>query len=402
MTGDTHYDLETLAELAEGLLDDATARQVRDHLVICDPCGEALADLAGVREVLAAMPVPAMPLGVAMRVDQALAAEAERRRDGALRLDEAPDWDRIMRDAPWETGMPWDDEPAAPIEQAPADTPSFDTPRLVPLTSASPAAVNGVNGAAINGSSVNGSSGSSDSTKLNGSPFSVTPLVASAHSADAASDIESDGKSDNDNQPGDSSSIEDDEPARTSLGVVAEDGTVVPARRRRPTGRRRWLVPLSSAVAAAAVVIGGASVASNLLIADGQGPANRSESVALPKPKQDMLADVPSGKEGGSRFPVGETGYNYLDAELKGPLVEYFGSMPSWGSEAGDAKLNRCISKLSKLAKSEPIGIDRAYYNGNEAMIALFWHNKKQNSVQVRVVDYECKNLRKPALASWN
>src|SRR5690606_38141226 len=102
------YDLETLAELAEGLLDDATAQQVRDHLAICDPCGEALADLAGVREVLAAMPVPAMPLGVALRVDKALAAEAERRRAGGPLDPEPsfpePDWDRIMADAPWETG----------------------------------------------------------------------------------------------------------------------------------------------------------------------------------------------------------------------------------------------------------------------------------------------------------
>ncbi|GAA1023615.1 hypothetical protein Aple_077270 [Acrocarpospora pleiomorpha] len=75
MTGDTHYDLEILAELAEGLLDDATAHRVRQHLAVCDPCGESLADLATVREMLATVPVPAMPLGVAMRIDRALAAE---------------------------------------------------------------------------------------------------------------------------------------------------------------------------------------------------------------------------------------------------------------------------------------------------------------------------------------
>ncbi|GAA4224442.1 hypothetical protein FHR32_002825 [Streptosporangium album] len=103
MTGDTHYDLEILAELAEGLLDAATALQVREHLAVCDPCGESLADLAAVREVLSATPTPAMPMGVALRIDRALAAEAESFRGGGVGLVEAPAWDDIMRDAPWET-----------------------------------------------------------------------------------------------------------------------------------------------------------------------------------------------------------------------------------------------------------------------------------------------------------
>jgi hypothetical protein len=116
VTGDTHYDLEILAELAEGLLDAATAMQVREHLAICDPCGESLADLAAVREMLAATPTPAMPMGVALRIDRALAAEAESFRGGGVGLVEAPAWDDIMRDAPWETGSPA--EPA-PWERAP-------------------------------------------------------------------------------------------------------------------------------------------------------------------------------------------------------------------------------------------------------------------------------------------
>lgn len=102
MTGDTHYDLEILAELAEGLLDAATAQQVREHLAACSPCGELLADLAAVREVLAATPTPAMPMGVALRIDRALAAEAGSARGGGVGLVESPDWDELMRDAPWE------------------------------------------------------------------------------------------------------------------------------------------------------------------------------------------------------------------------------------------------------------------------------------------------------------
>ncbi|MEV7010205.1 zf-HC2 domain-containing protein [Streptosporangium sp. NPDC051022] len=114
MTGDTHYDLEILAELAEGLLDAATALQVREHLAICDPCGESLADLAAVREVLAATPTPAMPMGVALRIDRALAAEAESFRGGGVGLVEAPAWDDIMRDAPWETTPLPEPEPVSP------------------------------------------------------------------------------------------------------------------------------------------------------------------------------------------------------------------------------------------------------------------------------------------------
>ncbi|GAA3001435.1 zf-HC2 domain-containing protein [Streptosporangium longisporum] len=118
MTADTHYDLEILAELAEGLLDDTTAMRVREHLAICDPCGESLADLAAVREMLAATPTPAMPMGVALRIDRALAAEAESFRGGGVGLVEAPAWDDIMRDAPWETTTssepaPWESVPAA-------------------------------------------------------------------------------------------------------------------------------------------------------------------------------------------------------------------------------------------------------------------------------------------------
>ncbi|MGV9773928.1 anti-sigma factor family protein [Streptosporangium sp. NPDC003464] len=111
MTGDTHYDLEILAELAEGLLDAATALQVREHLAVCDPCGESLADLAAVREVLSATPTPAMPMGVALRIDRALAAEAESFRGGGVGLVEAPAWDDIMRDAPWESAPLPEPEP---------------------------------------------------------------------------------------------------------------------------------------------------------------------------------------------------------------------------------------------------------------------------------------------------
>nr|BFE84971.1 hypothetical protein GCM10020093_075720 [Planobispora longispora] len=49
-----------------------------------------------------------------------------------------------------------------------------------------------------------------------------------------------------------------------------------------------------------------------------------------------------------------------------------------------------------------PFAVDQGFYNGQEAKIVLFWHNKAKNQVRVHVVGPECENVRKPALASWN
>ncbi len=316
MTGDTHYDPEILAELAEGLLDDATAREVRGHLAICDACGERLADLAAVREVLAAMPVPVMPMGVALRVDQALAAEAER---AATTAPAAPDWDRIMRDTPWET--------ESPIEEVPL--------REMP-------------------------------------PLEVLS----------------------------------DDPA-PALGVVRDDGSVDrPRPRAGRSGRRRWITSIS-AVAAAATVLGGVGLATGLLN-DGGSPrtsvlAESATTGATTQTPTSAASHAASGQGADTAsYPVGSSGYIYADAELDGPLVRYFGAQPGLGGTDSDPKLNRCIRSIVKKVGSKPIGVDKAYYNGSEAAIMVFWHDKAANSVEVRVVNPDCKNMRKPGLATWN
>ncbi|MEZ0074526.1 anti-sigma factor [Planotetraspora sp. GP83] len=302
MTGDTHYDLEILAELAEGLLDDATARQVREHLAICDPCGESLADLAAVREVLAAMPVPAMPLGVAMRIDRALAAETTRslgehdpegRRDGGLRVAEAPDWDRIMQDSPWETAP----DPA---------------PDLAPV----------------------------------------------------------------------------------SLGVVADDGTIVtPVRRKKGSRRRLWAMPVAAA-AAAAVVIGGAGLATSLISAGGP------QSPSVVGAGGPSIAPSKTELKGRVSYSVYASGHNYTTRELSGPLLGYFGVAPgSWTND--DQDLDKCVKRFSSQLDRKPIGVDKALYNGNEATIMAFWEDKTINAVRVVVVDSDCKSLRSQGLATW-
>ncbi|WP_067173778.1 anti-sigma factor family protein [Microtetraspora niveoalba] len=295
MTGDTHYDLEILAELAEGLLDDATARRVREHLAVCDPCGESLADLAAVREVLAAVPVPAMPLGVAMRIDRALAAEASRDLDHVgdageqgLRVVENPDWGRIMRDAPWETAAP----------------------------------------------------------------------------------------------------KEEDAPAAATLGVVADDGTVVPVVPRRR--RRPWRIP-AVAAAAAAVVIGGTGVATTVLSAQG-GSTPAVEYVGSD--------GSPSAGTPALAYTVSESKYNYTSRELNGPLLSYFGAGPA-SDTVDDAPLDKCVKRFSDQLDRKPIGVDKAFYNGNEATIMAFWEDKNINAVRVVVVDSSCKSLRPESLATW-
>lgn len=283
MTGDTHYDLEILAELAEGLLDAGTARQVREHLAVCDPCGELLADLAAVREVLAATPTPAMPMGVALRIDNALAAESGR---GGVGLVEAPDWDELTRDSPWE----------------------------------------------------------------------IAP-----------------------------------EPAR--LGVVSDDGTVVPARR-RVAPRRKWAMPAVAAAAAAVVV--GTSVATVGLLAGGGEETPGGGNVAVAKPSQATSQLMGLG------YGLTNSDWTYSDGDLGNPLQSYFGTAPMLGGSAVDTRLAKCVTTVANRSHLKPFAVDQGFYNGQEAAVIASWKDQSKNRVRVDVIDpFNCKNLRKPSLGRW-
>ncbi|WP_326646215.1 hypothetical protein OG884_16370 [Streptosporangium sp. NBC_01755] len=305
MTGDTHYDLEILAELAEGLLDAATAMQVREHLAICDPCGESLADLAAVREMLAVTPTPAMPMGVALRIDRALAAEAESFRGGGVGLVEAPAWDDIMRDAPWETRSP--SEPA---------------------------------------------------------PWESSPLPE-----------------------------QEPEPA-VRLGIVGDDGTVIPAspaspagpaRRRGATRRRRWAMPAAAAAGVAAAVIGATALATGTLTASGPDPG---PPIAQPAPRDTV------------QYALTDSNWNYTDAELRGSLLNYIGPATIVGT-ADKSGIDKCVRQVSAEIGKSPFAVDQGFYNGQEANILLFWQNQAKNTVRVHVVGPQCDDVRKPGLARW-
>jgi hypothetical protein len=71
-----HLDYETLADLAEGLLDDEPAASAAEHLADCDECRERSAELTEVSRLLAESPVPPMPAELAARIDAAVAAES--------------------------------------------------------------------------------------------------------------------------------------------------------------------------------------------------------------------------------------------------------------------------------------------------------------------------------------
>ncbi|GAA1526795.1 hypothetical protein GCM10009678_05350 [Actinomadura kijaniata] len=71
-----HIDYDTLADLAEGLLEDDQAASVNAHLDTCAECRERSADLADVSRILAEAPVPSMPADLASRIDSAIAAES--------------------------------------------------------------------------------------------------------------------------------------------------------------------------------------------------------------------------------------------------------------------------------------------------------------------------------------
>ncbi|MBB5076014.1 anti-sigma factor family protein [Nonomuraea endophytica] len=285
MTGDTHYDLEILAELAEGLLDVGTARQVREHLAVCTPCGALLADLAAVREVLAATPTPAMPMGVALRIDNALAAEATR---GGVGLAEAPDWDELMRDAPWETAA------EAPVR----------------------------------------------------------------------------------------------------LGVVSDDGTIVPARR-RASRRRRWAMPAVASAAAAAVVVGTAVLSSGVLTASGGNGGGLQ--VAQPSTPTATRNEVKS-----RGYALTDSNHNYSDQDLRREMVGFMGNAEALGGGETPTGVSKCVNQVSARTKLKAFAVDQGQYNGQEALIVASWKNQPKNKLRLDVVDpFNCKNLRKPTVGRW-
>lgn len=74
-----HRDVDELADLSEGLLGPAHAAEVNSHVVDCADCASTIAEVRRVPALLADLPVPPLPAGVAARIDAALAAQVRER-----------------------------------------------------------------------------------------------------------------------------------------------------------------------------------------------------------------------------------------------------------------------------------------------------------------------------------
>src|SRR5580693_1438708 len=74
-----HVDAESLALCAEGLLSKRLSERIRSHAASCPGCAAAQARLTEVPALLAQVPPPPLPPGIAARLDAALSAETARR-----------------------------------------------------------------------------------------------------------------------------------------------------------------------------------------------------------------------------------------------------------------------------------------------------------------------------------
>jgi hypothetical protein len=95
-----HLTVDELADTAAGLVDDARAAEITEHLAGCRQCAATKAELDQVSVRLAAEPAPPMPTAVADRLAAVISAEQTRRRTGAAGADEEHRYELAHRSKP--------------------------------------------------------------------------------------------------------------------------------------------------------------------------------------------------------------------------------------------------------------------------------------------------------------
>jgi hypothetical protein len=123
MIGQTrHPAAEVLADFRAGLVGGMRGRRLAAHLARCPACASVSERLDEVSAALAAVPAPALPDNVALRVVAAIAAEASARE--ARSLAGAPGTDAAPADVPT-AGLPAADVPAAGLSAADVPVPGL-------------------------------------------------------------------------------------------------------------------------------------------------------------------------------------------------------------------------------------------------------------------------------------
>ncbi|MFC7646528.1 hypothetical protein ACFQX6_42635 [Streptosporangium lutulentum] len=142
----------------------------------------------------------------------------------------------------------------------------------------------------------------------------------------------------------------------------------------------------AAAAGVAAAVIGAAVVTTSMLSATG---TDDTPAIAQSLPVDNL------------QYTLSDSNWNYTDAELKGPLMEYIGPVLIQAGLSEDSKLAQCVKAVSKKVGTSPFAVDQGFYNGQEANILVFWRDRAKNTVDVHVVGPECETVRETALAHW-
>ncbi|MQA04358.1 MAG: hypothetical protein GEV07_17090 [Streptosporangiales bacterium] len=90
-----HFDTDTLADHAEGVLEGARDAHVRAHVEWCTECSGVVDQLRSVQSMLSSLPEPTLPPDVADRIDASLAHAQQERAE--LSRGDAP----TARKRPW-------------------------------------------------------------------------------------------------------------------------------------------------------------------------------------------------------------------------------------------------------------------------------------------------------------
>ena len=173
----THLDTDVVAEFRAGLITGRRGARITAHLGRCERCTALDEQLAGVRSLLASVPVPTMPDSVAQRLDTVLAAEVAQRT--------AARGEAVQKDQAERAGSDGTREPPAP--RRPGGNRGFRLPALRVLAPAAAVVVLGAGVYGLSHLNLGSSSSSAASSTAGGAARAAEPSAAAgAHSAEHA------------------------------------------------------------------------------------------------------------------------------------------------------------------------------------------------------------------------